>query len=147
MAAVFTDQGSSASFIQASKLLDAVAMLPGNTGGQSDAPQAFTQALLYGDRLDDAVETWIIIPEEQRPASWSKFRSPVVRLRLALYGHPLSGLFWEKHCHKQLKAVGFEPIPDWECCFVHKALQLVLSVYVDDFKMAGKSKTWTRAGS
>ena len=107
MAAVFTDQGSSASFIQASKLLDTVAMLPGNTGGQSDAPQASTQALLYGDGLDDAVETWIIIPEEQRPASWSKFRSPVVRLRLALYGHPLSGLFWEKTLPQAAKSCWF----------------------------------------
>ena len=43
-AAVFTDQGSSASFLSASKLLDVVSMLPNCDGAQSDAPQAYTQA-------------------------------------------------------------------------------------------------------
>ena len=38
-----------------------------------------------------------------------------------------------------------EPISGWECCFVHRALGLILSVYADDFKMAGQkhlSKGW-----
>ena len=44
LAAVFADLGSSASLMSASKLLDAVAMLPGCAGEQSDAEQAYTQA-------------------------------------------------------------------------------------------------------
>ena len=47
LAAVFADAASSASHIEASKLRDATALCPGNSGEQSDAPGAFTQALLY----------------------------------------------------------------------------------------------------
>ena len=61
-------------------------------------------------------------------------------LGLALYGHPLSGFFWEQHCHTALSKVGFEALEGWECVFVHKKLGLFLSVYVDDFKLAGRAK-------
>ena len=64
-------------------------------------------------------------------------RNPVCRLRLALYGHPLSGAFWEQHCRKMLLSIGFEGISGCECCYMHRELKVVLSVYVDDFKMAG----------
>src|ERR1051326_1284206 len=44
------------------------------------------------------------------------FRSqPVVRLVLALYGHPDSGGYWEKHPEKHLKSVGFNEVPNWRC--------------------------------
>ena len=95
LAAVFSDQGSSASFISMSKMIDIISMLPGCCGGQADAPSAYTQVLLYEGDEKNAVETWVILPESQRPAGWSKYRTPVVRLRLALYGHPESGTFWE----------------------------------------------------
>ena len=48
---------------------------------------------------------------------------------LAINGHPLSGVFWEKHCGARLRRVGFERVP------IHRRLRLVLLVYVDDFKM------------
>ena len=41
---------------------------------------------------------------------------------------------------------GWEKIPNWECLFVKRARGLFLSVYVDDIKLAGKTKntepTW-----
>ena len=49
----------------------------------------------------------------------------------------MSGVCWEQHCTSQLLKAGFEPFPGWECCFLHRQLRLVLSVYVDDFKLAG----------
>eukprot|EP00959_Pyramimonas_sp_CCMP1952_P295708 6185008-Pyramimonas_sp.AAC.1 len=49
LAAAFADAASSASHTEASKLCDAMALLPGNGGGQSDAAVACIQALLYGD--------------------------------------------------------------------------------------------------
>ena len=58
-------------------------------------------------------------------------------MKKALYGHPDSGTFWEKHCEAQLKLAGFEPISNWNSCFKHPRLKLVLLVYVDDFKLAG----------
>ena len=35
---------------------------------------------------------------------------PVCWLKLALYGHPLAGFFWEKHLRTALAKLGFEPI-------------------------------------
>ena len=43
LAAAFPEMGSGASFATASKLLDGVAMLPGNFGEQSDASSAHTE--------------------------------------------------------------------------------------------------------
>ena len=129
--AVFNDLQSSACLMVAGKFMDVIGAQPGNTIQQSDAQQAYTQAILGGD------ETWIFLPRDQWPKTWSKFRNPVCRLRLALYGHPLSGAYWEKHCDEKLREIGFEKIPEWESCYIHKKLKLVLLVYVDDFKMAG----------
>ena len=62
-----------------------------------------------------------------------------MELKRNLYGHPLAWLFWEKHCQIALFKLGWEKVPSWECLFVHRKQQLFLSVYVDDFKMAGKA--------
>ena len=65
-------------------------------------------------------------------------RRPVVRLRLALYGHPDSGTYWERHCDTHLRSVGFQPVSEvWNSCYFHKQLKLYLVVYVDDFKLSG----------
>ena len=41
-------------------------------------------------------------------------------------------------------------MPGWECLFQHKAKQLFLSIYVDDFKMAGRAENlkpmWEKIG-
>ena len=77
----------------------------------------------------------------------------MVRLHLALYGHPDSGGFWEQHCEKMLKGVGFELVfpAAWPSVFYHSGLGLLLAVYVDDFKMAGPEKSlqkgWDLIGS
>ena len=65
----------------------------------------------------------------------------------ALYGHPDAGTEWERKCDSHCKKVGFVPITDWPSCYVHPRLKLFLVVYVDDFKMVGKSSNlalmWT----
>eukprot|EP00959_Pyramimonas_sp_CCMP1952_P469706 9495410-Pyramimonas_sp.AAC.1 len=63
LAAILRDAASSASQIEASKLCDATALLPNYGGEQSDAPGAYTQALLYGDGRIDPVDTWITLPK------------------------------------------------------------------------------------
>ena len=66
---------------------------------------------------------------------------PVRRLKKALYGHPDNWTYWEEKCDAHVQSVGFTPIgPEWPSCYYHPKLSLMLSVYVDDFKMAG-SKT------
>ena len=63
-------------------------------------------------------------------------KDPVCPLVLALYGHPDAGTCWEQHCDLMLKANGFYPIHGWSGCYAHKKLRAVLTVYVDDFKLA-----------
>ena len=138
--AVFSEQGTSASHCAAAKFLDAIARLPGNDGEDSDARGAYTQVVLDEMGDVDFVETWISLPPHARPKSWDNIVDPVCRLRLNLYGHPLAGLYWEQFCTKQLLEVGFGKVTGWECLFVHRKLQLFLSVYVDDFKMAGRAE-------
>ena len=88
---------------------------------------AYTQALLYGDGRIDNVDTWVELPREWWPEEWGKkYRRPVVKLRLALYGHPLSGVFWERHCQKALFSAGWELIEGWESTYRHKKLGLIL---------------------
>ena len=57
--ALFQDLSSSPAAMEAAKMADLCAMLPGNSGEQADAEQAYTQAKLGG------VPTWIRLPREQ----------------------------------------------------------------------------------
>ena len=73
---------------------------------------------------------WVELPREgwAEDGSWDKFRRPCVD----------AGTSWEEHCHKGVTAVGFEPVgAEWPSVYVHKELNLLLVVYVDDFNMAG----------
>ena len=46
LAAVFQEQGASASHMICAKLLDAISRLPGYSGQDADAQKAYTQAML-----------------------------------------------------------------------------------------------------
>ena len=119
--AVFSEQGTSASHIAAAKFLDALARFDGNDGEDSDAMGAYTQAEFAGE------ETWVHVPRDRWPAHWrGKYERPVCRLRLNLYGHPLAGLYWEKHCKKALLECGFETVTGWECLYKHTEDKLFL---------------------
>ena len=60
-----------------------------------------------------------------------------MRLGKALYGHPAAGGAWEGHCDVKLKEIGFLPVPNWSSVYYQKEWDLLLMVYVDDFKMSG----------
>ena len=143
LAATFPDAGSGASYASASKLLDTVARLPGCVGEQSDAPAAYTQADMYEEDIEDNdTPTYVQLPEWQwndamREAHRRTGRRPVCRLLWSLYGHPSAGLFWERKYKMVLRAAGFKEMTGWERMFYHDVYKVVLSVYVDDFKMAG----------
>ena len=79
------------------------------------------------------------LPKEAWPDWWHDlpYDDPVCELRLALYGHPDSGGFWEKHCDDILVDIGFEKIDSWGSCYFHPVHRTFLIVHVDDFKMAG----------
>ena len=73
-------------------------------------------------------------------------RDPVVPLVKALYGHPDAGGYWEAHRGNHLREVRFGPVCNWPSVFFHKARNLLLMAYVNDFKMAGPegqmANTW-----
>jgi len=129
--AVFSEQGTSASHLASATFLDAIARMPGNDGEDSGAIGAYTQCELEGP------PTWITLPSDQRPASWAQFKNPVCRLRLNLYGHPLAGLYRERHCAKALMNLGVVKVKSWECLYAHYSEKLCVSIYVDDFLMVG----------
>ena len=134
--ALFAELGSSPASMESGKVLDAYGSQPDFSKQQADARQAYTQALFEG------ITTWVRLPKNRWPSSWKGYKDPVCPLRLALYGHPDAGGIWEKHCETQLKSVGWIPIlPEiWQSVFYHPELELLLVVYVDDFKMAGPTK-------
>ena len=69
---------------------------------------------------------------------WSACRFPVTQLKCALYGHPDSVTYWELLCASELKKVDFVPLgSEWPSVFFHNRLKLLLTVYLDDFKLAG----------
>ena len=132
--AIFQELGASPASMEASKLVDFVSLLPGNTMKQSDAEMAYVQARLRGHK------TWVILPRDRWQPEWGKYRMPVCPLLMALYGHPDAGGDWEDHCCKQIVACGWRPIPDWPSAYYHPATGCFLAIYVDDFKMAGPAK-------
>ena len=93
------------------------------------------------------IETWISLPKILRPLSWAEYREPVCMLKLALYGHPDAGGYWERHCEEHLASVGFVPVPDWRSTYWRPELKLLLTVYVGDFKMAGPSDNFAKGWS
>ena len=140
-AAIFQDMGLCPATMEASKALDFYGLIPGHAVAIAGAVQAYIQAELSG------TPCWICLPPEARPASWSRFKKPVVLLSRALYGHPDSGTMWEVHCDKHAKSVVFQLVGEgWQSCYFHPALKLFLVVYVDDFKMSGPKETLIKVG-
>ena len=120
--AVFQELSSCPATIEASKAADCYGCFEGNDVMQADAEQAYIQAELRG------TETWVELPKEEWPKSWSGMLRPVCPLKLALYGHPDAGGHWEAHCESHLASVGCERIPDWHSTFCHPQLFLLLIV-------------------
>ena len=79
-------------------------VFPGHAREQCDAEKAHVQSKLGG------TPTWVELLKERRPKGWGKFRRPVCRLVLSLYGHPDAGGYWEPRCIQKLVDGGFSPV-------------------------------------
>ena len=56
----------------------------------------------------------------------------------SLNGHPDSGTNWEIYADEGITRAGFVLISkEWQSCYFHPKLRLMLVVYVDDFKLSG----------
>ena len=128
--------------MEAPSAADFYGLIPGHAVEVADAVQACIQADFSG------TPCWICLPPGARPASWSRFKKPVVPLLRALYGYPDSRTMWEIHCDRHVTSVGFKPVgEEWQSCYFHPALKLFLVVYVDDFKMAGPKENLEKGWS
>ena len=106
--ALFSEQGASASSIEAARLVDVIARMPGCGGYNVDAIKAFNQVTLG----EDCPETWCALPRHRWPETWEgKYTVPVVLLERNLYGHPRAGHYWEQHVARVCKGNGFRPVP------------------------------------
>ena len=97
LAAEFLEQGSAVSMISASKFCDAVALLLGCNGEQSDATSAYTHSKLCIGMKDPYIVIWVEVLRSQRGPEWIKagITRPVCQLRLPLYGHPMPGTYFK----------------------------------------------------
>ena len=131
--AVFTEQGSAASQMTAAKVMDIISRLPGCDGQAADAVSAYTQVKLeYAHKLmkvpkSECPDIWIRLPRHKWPESWSSIEDPVVPLERNLYGHPSTGLLWERQFEKNLLKHGRDEVSNWECLFVHRQKRLILN--------------------
>lgn len=147
---VFTEQGTSASDISQANFLDMVARLPGCDGEISDAIRVFPQ-VPFSDAvrlgiMEKEIPTWITFLKHRWPKSWfGKYKHPVVRQIKNIYGHKLGGLIWEICCEEAIYVCGFVRVIGFECLYKHVLKGLFLTVYVDDFKMAGLKKNLAAA--
>ena len=91
--------------IKAARAVDAYSCIDSHVAGQSDITSAYTQAFLPG------TETWVSLPPERWPRSWrGRFKAPVVKLVLNIYGHPEAGKTWGEAFEKHALECGFEKL-------------------------------------
>ena len=103
--AIFQELASQPATLEASCAADAYGCLEGHTIEQADAEQAYVQAVMKG------TPTYVRLPRHQWPEGWDqKYIDPVVPLKLALYGNPDSGVYWEKTAFEALQKQGFVEI-------------------------------------
>ena len=133
--AQFQELGSSPPSMMASRVIDAWSLFAGYIMTQSDACSACTQWFIGGGR-DKGLPTWVSLPRHRWPKEWEgKYTNPVVRLVLALYGHPDAGGYWEQRCERVRKAKGWTKTC-WKSLFRHVKTNSLMIIYVDDFRMA-----------
>ena len=139
--AMFQELSSTPATMEASKVADFIGLLKGYKTMIADATQAYTQAQIQGD------DTYVFLPEEAWTPEFTALvkergiERPVCKLNLALYGHPTSGAWWEQHCDKHLRNIGWQKIDEdsvWRSCYWKEDDGAFLIVYVDDFKISCK---------
>ena len=118
---------------------------PGRTK-QEEEPKMEDAPKLLKIPKSECPDIWFRLPRHKWPKSWSRMEDPVVPLEKSVrssFGRTVMGkAMWECSLEN-----GWEKVPNWECLFVNRQKGLFLSVYVDDFEMAGKKqKTQSRLG-
>ena len=110
MSAVFEELfASSASSIERLNTAVAFGLLESHGTTTSGAVRAYTQALLKTKH-----KTSVLLPPELVPPDKMHIFRPCAPLHKALYGHPESSAYWQRHLHEILLKLGgeeFENLP------------------------------------
>ncbi len=134
--AIFEDVGSTPATMAAARTLMAInAAMPHLKLQQSDCVRAYVQAELP----KDIPPTFVRLPRAWHPKSWAKFKDPVCRLRMALYGHPKAGDIWTDRFRAVAEGRNFKTVEGWPSVYVkvEGAEVCVIVVYVDDLLILG----------
>lgn len=108
LTAVFQEIHSTPLTMEAARVLIFLALYFGFIILQADCVKAYLQALMTG------VPTFVKLPRAWWPADWHKrFKEPVVRLKRALYGHPLAGEIWHEHIETAIRKLGYKSMLEW----------------------------------
>ena len=103
--AEFEQLGSSPPTFESARAVDALPLVEGYEQTTADATSAYTQTFI-GSARGGGTPTWVRIPRHRWPKHWEgKYRDPVVRMALALYGHVDAGGYWEEYCTKNVLKV------------------------------------------
>jgi hypothetical protein len=133
----FNDVSSAPVSMAACRAFVLAGMRKGYTTRVADVTAAYLQANMD---LPRDVVTWAELPAELVPPEWAHMKTPVVPLRKAVYGHPMSGLLWERRLEKVLFAQGWSCIEGWPSAYVHKASGCCMAIYVDDIICSGPER-------
>lgn len=133
---------------QGSRTLRAYAALMGYEISSRDAKSAYLQSPL---QRPGGPQTWIALPRAYWDESWvGKYKRPMVRLDLSLYGHPEAGDRWDEQMGGCMVKDDYTRAPQWPSIFKREKCGTAVGVYVDDFEMASDPKltagNWNRLG-
>ena len=140
----FSDTSSAPTNMTCIRSVMSYGHLTGGETSQADAEQAFIQPL-----LDESVHMFIFIPLELQNEDMKRnsigIINPVFRLRRPLYGWSRSGNIWEQRLATSLESIKYgtdswKPVEHWPQSFWkigNKGKVVMLTVYVDDFVLAG----------
>ena len=136
-AAVFDELAASApTSLGGLNLVIAFGLLDGHTCSTSDCIKAYVQSF-----LDSSCPTYVLLPAELVPDYARHMYQPVAPLVRSLYGHPLASASWQNHLSNILSThLGGYELEEQPSCFHFPALNLALSVYVDDLTLSGPKK-------
>ena len=116
-------------------------------GQAADAVFAYTQVKMEDAHKllkilkSECPDICIRLPRHLWPKSWSSMEDPVVPLERNLYGHPLAGLLRDRQFEKILMKYGWEKVSKLGMFICQPSKRtILLSVYVDDIKLAGKTE-------
>jgi hypothetical protein len=85
----------------------------------------------------NAMKTWVRLPMAWCQDSWYQdYLKPVVRLRLAINGHPESESLWTLYLYKSLFDLGWRSVDSLNGCWTHPSTGAILVTYERDLMMA-----------